>query len=77
MFGISPTVCTRSTGRAWTSAPEQFNTVTHIDKAAWVEELVLHDEHFPATGLPPAQGAAGNQGTDRKAVGSLTRTDLT
>jgi phosphoenolpyruvate carboxykinase (GTP) len=25
---------------------EQFNTVTSIDKAAWAEELKLHESHF-------------------------------
>ena len=35
-----------STGPAWTSRPEQFNTVTNIDKAAWAEEFKLHTAHF-------------------------------
>ena len=27
-------------------SPEQFNTVTSIDKDAWQAELKLHDDHF-------------------------------
>ncbi len=45
MFGIAPTYDELT----WTGLPftaEQFNTVTHIDKAAWIEELKLHEVHF-------------------------------
>jgi phosphoenolpyruvate carboxykinase (GTP) len=45
MFGVAPPT-QNSTGPAWTSTSEQFKTVTHIDKAAWVEELKLHAAHF-------------------------------
>jgi phosphoenolpyruvate carboxykinase (GTP) len=43
----------------WTGldfSAEQFQTVTSIDKAAWTEELKLHDAHFEqlAYHLPPA-----------------------
>jgi len=27
-------------------SPEQYNTVTHIDKAAWAQEMALHGELF-------------------------------
>ncbi|MCF8159314.1 MAG: phosphoenolpyruvate carboxykinase (GTP) [Polaromonas sp.] len=45
MFGIAPLFDELT----WTGLPfsaEQFNTVTSIDKAAWVEELRLHAAHF-------------------------------
>ena len=45
VFGISPSY----EELTWTGldfTPEQFKTVTHIDKAAWVEELKLHEELF-------------------------------
>ena len=45
LFGISPTYGELT----WTGldfSVEQFNTVTSIDKAAWTEELKLHDELF-------------------------------
>ena len=45
MFGIAPAYGELT----WTGLPftaEQFKTVTSIDKAAWVEELKLHDAHF-------------------------------
>ena len=45
VFGISPTYEEITwTGLSFTA--EQFKTVTHIDKAAWVEELKLHEELF-------------------------------
>jgi len=45
VFGVSPTFDEITwTGLNFTQ--EQFKTVTHIDKAAWVEELKLHDELF-------------------------------
>ena len=45
VFGVSPTFDEITwTGLNFTH--EQFKTVTHIDKAAWVEELKLHDELF-------------------------------
>ena len=45
VFGISPTYEEITwTGLSFTT--EQFKTVTHIDKAAWVEELKLHEELF-------------------------------
>jgi len=45
MFGVAPTYGELNwTGLDFT--PEQFNTVTSIDKAAWVEELKLHEAHF-------------------------------
>ena len=45
MFGIAPLFDEFT----WTGLPfsaEQFNTVTSIDKAAWVEEFKLHAAHF-------------------------------
>ncbi|MGS5089883.1 phosphoenolpyruvate carboxykinase (GTP) [Hydrogenophaga sp. A37] len=45
MFGTAPAYAEIN----WTGLDfnaEQFNTVTSIDKAAWVEELKLHDAHF-------------------------------
>ena len=45
MFGVAPTYGELNwTGLDFT--PEQFNTVTSIDKAAWLEELKLHEAHF-------------------------------
>jgi phosphoenolpyruvate carboxykinase (GTP) len=45
VFGVSPAFEEITwTGLDFTH--EQFKTVTHIDKAAWVEELKLHDELF-------------------------------
>ena len=45
VFGISPSYEEITwTGLSFT--PEQYKTVTHIDKAAWVEELKLHEELF-------------------------------
>jgi phosphoenolpyruvate carboxykinase (GTP) len=45
VFGISPSYEEITwTGLSFT--PEQFKTVTYIDKAAWVEELKLHEELF-------------------------------
>jgi phosphoenolpyruvate carboxykinase (GTP) len=45
VFGISPTYEEIYLDRSELH-PEQFKTVTHIDKAAWVEELKLHEELF-------------------------------
>ena len=45
VFGVSPTYAEINwTGLDFTSA--QFDTVTSIDKAAWVDELKLHEELF-------------------------------
>ena len=44
-FGISP----RFEDLCWEGLPftrEQFDSVIGVDRAAWVEELKLHDEHF-------------------------------
>ena len=54
MFGISPNYNELNwTGLSFSA--EQFNTVTHVDKAAWVQELKLHEELFQqlAHHLPP------------------------
>ena len=54
VFGISPNYQELNwDGMAFT--PEQFHTVTHIDKAAWQEELGLHEALFQqlAHHLPP------------------------
>jgi phosphoenolpyruvate carboxykinase (GTP) len=45
VFGVAPLFDELT----WTGLPftaEQFKTVTSIDKAAWAEELKLHDSHF-------------------------------
>ncbi|BCO25238.1 phosphoenolpyruvate carboxykinase [GTP] [Rhodoferax lithotrophicus] len=45
LFGVAPLFDELT----WTGMPftaEQFDTVTSIDKAAWVEEFKLHDAHF-------------------------------
>ncbi len=45
IFGVAPQYADIN----WTGldfSPEQFNTVTSIDKAAWIEELKLHTELF-------------------------------
>ncbi len=45
VFGVSPNYAELN----WTGlnfSAEQFHKVTHIDKAAWTKELVLHDELF-------------------------------
>ena len=55
MFGVSPQYAEINwTGLAF--SPEQFATVTSIDKAAWQQEFHLHDELFAqlAQGLPEA-----------------------
>ena len=55
MFGIMPAYGEINwKGLAFT--PEQFATVTRIDKAAWEQEFALHDELFAqlAQGLPAA-----------------------
>jgi phosphoenolpyruvate carboxykinase (GTP) len=55
LFGISPTYGEINwTGMSFT--PEQFQSVTHVDKQAWEQELALHAEHFQqlAYHLPPA-----------------------
>jgi phosphoenolpyruvate carboxykinase (GTP) len=45
IMGVSPIYNELTwTGLDFTS--EQFDTVTSIDKAAWVDELKLHDELF-------------------------------
>ena len=45
VFGVSPTYAEINwTGLDFT--PAQFDTVTSIDKAAWVDELKLHEELF-------------------------------
>ena len=45
VFGVSPSFDEITwTGLNFTQ--EQFTTVTHIDKGAWVEELKLHEELF-------------------------------
>ena len=45
VFGVSPAF-EEITWTGLNFTHEQFKTVTHIDKAAWVEELKLHDELF-------------------------------
>jgi phosphoenolpyruvate carboxykinase (GTP) len=55
VFGTTPTYDDLNwDGLALT--PEQFNTITSIDKSAWIEELKLHTELFDklALGMPPA-----------------------
>ena len=45
IFGITPTYGELNwTGLSFT--PDQFKTVTSIDKAAWQQELQLHNTHF-------------------------------
>jgi len=52
-FGIAPQYAEINWGGLDFSA-QQFQNVTSIDKAAWIDELKLHDEHFAmlAQGLP-------------------------
>jgi phosphoenolpyruvate carboxykinase (GTP) len=52
-FGIAPQYTEINWGGLDFSS-EQFQNVTSIDKAAWTDELKLHDEHFAmlAQGLP-------------------------
>jgi phosphoenolpyruvate carboxykinase (GTP) len=45
MFGVAPAYNEMNWAGLEFSA-EQFRTVTSIDKAAWLEELKLHDAHF-------------------------------
>ena len=45
VFGISPNY-EEITWAGLDFTPQQFQTVTHIDKAAWVEELKLHEVLF-------------------------------
>jgi len=66
VFGISPSYGELNwNGLNFTA--EQFNTVTHIDKAAWQTELGLHEElfrqlahHLPAE-LPATKAAIANR----------------
>jgi len=54
VFGISPNYNELNwTGLSFSA--EQFKAVTHVDKAAWVQELTLHEELFQqlAHHLPP------------------------
>ncbi|MFM9879826.1 MAG: phosphoenolpyruvate carboxykinase domain-containing protein, partial [Burkholderiaceae bacterium] len=58
VFGVSPSY----EELTWTGldfSAEQFSTVTHIDKAAWLAELKLHAELFAqlAHHLPPEMNA--------------------
>jgi phosphoenolpyruvate carboxykinase (GTP) len=55
MFGIGPRYA-EITWNGLAFSPEQFATVTHIDKAAWSREFQLHDELFDqlAHNLPQA-----------------------
>ena len=53
MFGVTPQYGEINwTGLAFT--PEQFTTVTSVDKDAWAQEFKLHEELFTqlAHGLP-------------------------
>ncbi len=45
LFGVAP-LFDEITWTGLPFTPEQFKTVTSIDKAAWVEEFKLHDSHF-------------------------------
>ncbi len=45
VFGVSPTY-EEINWKGLNFTADQFKTVTHIDKAAWVEELKLHEELF-------------------------------
>ena len=45
LFGVAPQYAEINWSGISFSA-DQFNTVTSIDKAAWVDELKLHDTHF-------------------------------
>jgi phosphoenolpyruvate carboxykinase (GTP) len=55
LFGITPQYA-EITWAGLAFSPEQFTTVTSIDKGAWEQELHLHTELFDqlAHGLPPA-----------------------
>ncbi|MCU0762299.1 MAG: phosphoenolpyruvate carboxykinase (GTP) [Hydrogenophaga sp.] len=55
MFGVAPTYA-EVNWNGLNFTPEQFDTVTRIDKAAWQEEFKLHDALFEqlAYHLPPA-----------------------
>jgi len=45
LFGVAPQYA-EITWNGISFSADQFKTVTHIDKAAWVEELQLHNTHF-------------------------------
>jgi len=45
MFGKAP-LFDELTWNGLNFSAEQFKTVTSIDKAAWAEELKLHEAHF-------------------------------
>jgi phosphoenolpyruvate carboxykinase (GTP) len=69
VFGVSPTYSEINwTGLNFTA--QQFNTVTSIDKAAWVAELKLHEELFTqlAYHLPQALLDTKEQITQRLAA---------
>ncbi|MDR7152140.1 phosphoenolpyruvate carboxykinase (GTP) [Hydrogenophaga palleronii] len=45
MFGVAPAY-SELNWKGLDFTPEQFNTVTHIDKSAWLDEFKLHDALF-------------------------------
>ncbi|PKO77925.1 MAG: phosphoenolpyruvate carboxykinase (GTP) [Betaproteobacteria bacterium HGW-Betaproteobacteria-15] len=45
MFGVAPAY-SELNWKGLDFTPEQFNTVTHIDKSAWLDEVKLHDALF-------------------------------
>lgn len=45
MFGVAPSY-SELNWKGLDFTPEQFNTVTHIDKSAWLDEFKLHDALF-------------------------------
>jgi len=69
IFGVSPTYADINwSGLSFSAA--QFDTVTHIDKAAWAQELTLHQALFEQLShhLPPALQATRQRIGERLAL---------
>jgi phosphoenolpyruvate carboxykinase (GTP) len=70
MFGVAPTYSEIN----WTGldfSAESFKAVTSIDKAAWVDELKLHDSHFEKLSYHLPQQLVDTKNELEKRVASL------
>ena len=70
MFGVAPQYAEITwTGLDFNEA--QFNTVTSIDKAAWVEELKLHTAHFEQLAYHLPQGLLDTKAAIEKRLAEI------
>jgi phosphoenolpyruvate carboxykinase (GTP) len=70
LFGVAPTYGEIN----WTGlnfSAESFKAVTSIDKAAWVDELKLHDSHFEKLSYHLPQELVDTKNALEKRVASL------